>query len=167
MRFVILLALLALPVAEIWTLIILGDLYGWWVVLYLVAMIVLGLQLIRNEKHLFTARIMQSLAQNQHPVKAMFGSARNIIAGILLIIPGVITDIAAAILLLLPTQQPALSSKTYSQDSAKDFAKETFRTPEDTFTEQTSFNKSKRFNQKPRREAANDDVIEGEFHREE
>lgn len=160
------LAVLALPIAEIWTLILLGGLYGWWVVLYLVVMIVLGLQLIRNEKHLFTVRIMQSFAQNQHPVKALFGSARNIIAGILLIIPGVITDIVAAILLLWPAQQPVLTSKGNSQDSAKDFARDTFRTPDDTFTEQAPFAKPKRYNQKVQHKAANDDVIEGEFHRE-
>lgn len=162
MRFVIMLAVLALPIAEIWTLIILGNLYGWWVFIYLVAMIVLGLQLIRNEKHLFTVRIMQSMAQNQHPVKALFGSARNIIAGILLIIPGVITDIVAAILLLWPAQQPVLASKGKPQDYASDF----FSNPDDTFNEQPSFAKSKRFNQKTQHKAANDDVIEGEFHRE-
>jgi UPF0716 protein FxsA len=166
MRFLIILAILALPIAEIWTLIILGDLYGWWVVVYLVVMIVLGLQLIRAEKQLFTLRIMQSLAQNQHPVKALFGSARNIIAGILLIIPGVITDVIAAILLLMPAKQPALASSINTKHSAKDFTKDIFTTSDDTIQEPASFTKSRKFSQTSRSKAANDEVIEGEFHRE-
>lgn len=142
------LALLAFPIAEIWILISLADQYGWWVMFYLVAMIVLGLRLIRDEKQLFSGRMMQSLAQNQNPAKALLGSARNIIAGILLIIPGVITDIIAVILLLLPAQKPAV---TYSESSFSGQA--------------NGFEGNYRDNQY-RGGAANDDVIEGEFKRE-
>ncbi|MDI1298440.1 FxsA family protein [Methylotenera sp.] len=131
MRLILTLALLAFPIAEIWILINLFQQYGWWVLLYLVAMVLLGLQLIRDEKLLFTGRMMQSLSQGGNPMKAMFGSARNIIAGILLIIPGVLTDIVAVVLLLIPVDKNAIKSSTFKQ------------------------------------QAANDDVIEGEFHREE
>ena len=131
MRLIITLALLAFPIAEIWILIELFQQYGWWVLLYLVAMILLALQLIRDEKLLFSGRMMQSLNQGGNPIKAMFGSARNIIAGILLIIPGVITDLIAVVILLIPVDKSAIKSSTFKQ------------------------------------QAANDDVIEGEFHREE
>lgn len=131
MRLILSLALLAFPIAEIWLLIILTEQYGWWVLLYLVVITLLGLRLIRDEKLLFSGRMMQSLMHGGNPVKAIFGSARNIIAGILLIIPGVITDVAAVILLLLPVNKEGHSA-------------------------------SKHRTQK----AANDDVIEGEFRRE-
>ena len=131
MRLILTLALLAFPIAEIWILVNLFQQYGWWVLLYLVAMVLLGLQLIRDEKLLFSGRMMQSLSQGGNPMKAMFGSARNIIAGILLIIPGVITDLIAVVLLLIPVDKSAIKSTTFKQ------------------------------------QAANDDVIEGEFHREE
>ena len=131
MRLILTLALLAFPIAEIWILVNLFQQYGWWVLLYLVAMVLLGLQLIRDEKLLFSGRMMQSLSQGGNPMKAMFGSARNIIAGILLIIPGVITDLIAVVLLLIPVDKNAIKSTTFKQ------------------------------------QAANDDVIEGEFHREE
>ncbi len=131
MRLIITLALLAFPIAEIWILINLFHQYGWWVILYLVAMVLLGLQLIRDEKLLFSGRMMQSLNQGGNPMKAMFGSARNIIAGILLIIPGVITDLIAVVLLLIPVDKSVIKSSTFKQ------------------------------------QAANDDAIEGEFHREE
>ena len=131
MRLILTLALLAFPIAEIWILVNLFQQYGWWVLLYLVAMVLLGLQLIRDEKLLFSGRMMQSLSQGGNPLKAMFGSARNIVAGILLIIPGVITDLIAVVLLLIPVDKSAIKSTTFKQ------------------------------------QAANDDVIEGEFHREE
>jgi UPF0716 protein FxsA len=130
MRLILTLALLAFPIAEIWILINLFQQYGWWVILYLVAMALLGLQLIRDEKLLFSGRMMQNLSQGGNPMKAMFGSARNIIAGILLIIPGVITDLIAVVLLLIPVNKSTIKSSTFKQ------------------------------------QAANDDVIEGEFHRE-
>jgi len=130
MRLILTLALLAFPIAEIWILINLFQQYGWWVLLYLVAMVLLGLQLIRDEKLLFSGRMMQSLSQGGNPMKAVFGSARNIVAGILLIIPGVLTDLIAVVLLLIPVDKSAIKSSTFKQ------------------------------------QAANDDVIEGEFHRE-
>lgn len=131
MRLIITLALLVFPIAEIWILISLAHQYGWWLLLYLVVVALLGLQLIRDEKLLFSGRMMQNLMQGSHPVKALFGSARNIIAGILLIIPGVLTDIIAVILLLIPVNRAEHHASKQSS-----------------------------------RKAANDDVIEGEFHRE-
>ena len=130
MRLIFTLALLAFPIAEIWILIDLAHHYGWWLLVYLIVITMLGLRLIRDEKLLFSGRMMQSLNQGGNPVKAMFGSARNIMAGILLIIPGIITDFIAVVLLLIPVNKGAS------------------KTPE--------------FTQK----AANDDVIEGEFRRE-
>jgi UPF0716 protein FxsA len=132
MRLVLLLILLAFPIAEIWILVSLMHQYGWWVVLYLVVVALLGLQLIRDEKLLFSGRMMQGLMQGGNPMKAMFGSARNIFAGVLLIIPGVMTDVIAAVLLLIPIHNNKVQGPpTYQPEKA-----------------------------------ANDDVIEGEFHRE-
>lgn len=131
MRLIFILALLAFPIAEIWILIDLAHQYGWWVLLYLVVVALLGLQLIRDEKLLFSGRMMQSLSQGGNPMKAVFGSMRNIIAGILLVIPGVLTDLIAVVLLLIPVNKNAQQASNFTK------------------------------------KAANDDVIEGEFHREE
>ncbi len=130
MRLIFMLILLAFPIAEIWILVGLMHQYGWWVLLYLVVVAILGLQLIRDEKLLFSGRMMQSLTQGGNPMKAMFGSARNIFAGVLLIIPGVVTDVLAVVLLLIPVNNKAQPPKYQAE------------------------------------KAANDDVIEGEFHRE-
>jgi len=129
--FFVLLILLAFPVLEIWLLIALAAQYGWWLLLYLAVVAILGYRLIKDEQLLMFGRMAQTLTQGGTPAKALFGSAKNLIAGILLIIPGVITDAIAVILLLLPSAKVAPDAK-----------------------------------QARARKAANDDVIEGEFRRE-
>lgn len=132
MRLLFLLAiLLAFPVLEIWLLIVLGHRYGIWLLGYLLLVALLGWRLLQDEKLLIFGRLAQTLSQGGTPARAMFGSAKNLIAGILLILPGVISDVIAVILLLLPA--PKLESSLQQDHSAR---------------------------------AANDDVIEGEFRRE-
>ena len=138
MRFFVGLILLAFPIAEIWLLIELADRYGWLLLLYLVGIGWLGLRLIREEKSSFSVRMMQNMAAGGNPIKAIFGSARNIIAGVLLMLPGVITDIIAVSLLLIPIR----NTQTLNDQPSND-----------------------QFRESPH-QAANDDVIEGEFRRE-
>lgn len=136
MRLLFALILLAFPIAEIVVLIQLADAYGWWLLVYLVVIGYLGLQLIKGEKVLMAPRMMQSLAGG-NPVKALMGTARNMVAGVLLLIPGVISDAIAVILLLIPFEQ----TKPNMQGGA---SQSTYR--------------AKRY-----QKSANDDVIEGEF----
>jgi UPF0716 protein FxsA len=128
--------LLAFPVLELWILIGLAAEYDWWILGYLILMIVLGWRLIQDEKQQVFSRVAQILATGGTPAGAVFGSAKNLLAGILLILPGIISDILAAVLLLLPDH------------------------PSARFQRKTSDRQ-----QRPNR-AANDDVIEGEFRRE-
>lgn len=130
MRFlVLLLILLAFPVLEIWLLIELGNRYGWWLLGYLLLVAALGWRLLQEEKFLLLGRMAQTLSQGGTPARALFGTAKNLLAGLLLILPGVISDVIAVILLLLPSPK-ATAGQPYSG------------------------------------KAANDDVIEGEFRRE-
>ena len=138
MRFFVGLILLAFPIAEIWLLIELADQCGWLLLLYLVGIGWLGLRLIREEKSSFSVRMVQNMAAGGNPIKAIFGSARNIIAGVLLMLPGVITDIIAVSLLLIPIR----NTQTLNDQPSND-----------------------QFRESPH-QAANDDVIEGEFRRE-
>jgi UPF0716 protein FxsA len=129
----LLVILLAFPVLEIWLLIELGNRYGWWLLAYLVIVAMLGWRLIQDEKLLMLGRMAQTLSQGGTPAKALFGSAKNLIAGILLILPGVLSDVLAVILLLLPSPKSQTSGPRAGSTKNK---------------------------------AANDDVIEGEFRRE-
>jgi UPF0716 protein FxsA len=133
MRLLLLLILLAFPIAEIWLLVDLGERFGWWLVLYLVLVTYLGWRLIQEEKQLLAGRMMQTLMQSPTPNLAILGGLKNLLAGILLMIPGVITDIIAVLLLLIPSAKP-MQGNPFQGDSS--------------FT------------------SANDDVIEGEYTRE-
>ncbi|HSH86048.1 MAG TPA: FxsA family protein [Methylophilus sp.] len=126
MRFIIFAILLAFPFLEIAVLIELSQRYGWWVLAYLLIIGFLGLQLIRAEKNLIAARMFQQLASGGNPITAMFSTARNMFAGVLLLIPGVISDLIAVVLLFMPVNKTssgnASSNKTEShyQASAND-----------------------------------------------
>jgi len=124
------LILLAFPVLEIWLLVELSHLYGWWLFAYLVVVGLLGWRLIQDEKLMVLGKVMQNVSQGGTLSRSLFSSVKNLLAGVLLIIPGLMTDLIAIILLFLPAPQDA--------------------------TRQTHH-----------RKAANDDVIEGEFRREE
>ena len=89
--------------------------------------------------------MMQSLSAGGNPLKTMLGSARNMVAGVLLLIPGVMSDVIAAILLLIPIQQPKVNAGVNINTGAGT---------------QTNYESTYRKSNKP---AANDDVIEGEF----
>lgn len=144
MRFPLIgLLLLIFPILEIWGLIELASRYGWWVLFYLVVVAMLGWRLVQDEKLLLAGRMMQNLTQGSSIGGALFGTAKNMIAGVLLIIPGVITDVLAVILLLIPS--PAASKVNPARNT----------TDRKTDTQYTHQNR-----------AANDDVIEGEFRRE-
>lgn len=141
--FLFLLILLAFPVLEIWLLIELADNYGWGLLGYLLIVAILGWRLILDEKLLIFGRVAQTLSQGGTPAKVLFGSAKNMIAGILLIIPGVITDVFAVLLLLIPSPKPL----NLDPETTDGFEPQTRR-------------------RTGSRSAANDDVIEGEFKRE-
>lgn len=134
MRLLLLIILLAFPVAEIWVLIDLAQRFGWWLGLYLVLVSYLGWQLIQEEKQLLAGRMMQTLMQSPGPNLAILGGVKNLFAGVLLMIPGVITDLIAVFLLLIPGAKPMQGSP---------------------------FHHNKPF------DSTNDDVIEGEYTREE
>lgn len=107
MRLLLTIFLLSMPVAEIWGIFKLGALYGWWFFFYMVLVTYLGWRLMREEKQLVFAKIMSAMSQGGNPIKTIVGSARNLFVGILFIIPGVITDFFAIILLLIPIKESA------------------------------------------------------------
>jgi UPF0716 protein FxsA len=124
MRLFILIILLGFPILELFILIRLSELYGWWVGFYLLCSAVLGWSLIQEERLAVFGRIFQIMQSGNSPIWALLTSAKRMLAGVLLILPGVISDVLALMILLIPMP-------------------------------------------KSRVQAANDDVIEGEWRREE
>ena len=111
MRLLIFLAiLLAFPLLELWLLFKLGALLGGWLLLYLLFIGLCGWLLIQDEKMLVFGRIVQAMQQGHPPVQARCASGRKMLAGSLLIFPGVLSDVLALILLLLPAPSPATAA---------------------------------------------------------
>jgi UPF0716 protein FxsA len=103
MRLLILLAiLLAFPVLELVLMFQLAERFGWGLLAYLVFAAVCGWLLIQDERWVAFGRMAETLREGEHPVRALLTSAKKVIAGILLIVPGVLTDVLAILILLVP-----------------------------------------------------------------
>ena len=98
----VILLLLAFPVLEGWLLFRLGERFGAWVIVWLVAAAIAGALLIRMEKLVWALRIAGSLRSQGSPLGALLTSARSVVAGLLLIFPGVISDVLALLVLIWP-----------------------------------------------------------------
>ena len=138
MRLILLFGLILLPFVEIWGYFKFGSLYGWWFLLYLIVMIVLGWRLIQEEKTLVLPRLMSIMEHGGNPMALILGTAKNLMAGGLFLFPGIFSDIIAIILLLIPIKN--------NEERQNEF-------------EANTFNKKKNSTNKG-------DVIEGEYRRE-
>ena len=138
MRSILLFGLILLPFAEIWGYFKFGNLYGWWFLIYLIVMAVLGWRLIQEEKTLVLSRFMSIMAHGGNPMALILGAAKNLMAGGLFLFPGVFTDVIAIILLLIPISRDVDNLNK---------------------TEPHSFNKKRNATNKG-------DIIEGEYRRE-
>lgn len=138
MRLILLFGLILLPFAEIWGYFKFGSLYGWWFLLYLIVMAVLGWRLIQEEKTLVLSRFMSIMEHGGNPMVLILGTAKNLMAGGLFLFPGIFSDIIAIILLLIPIKN--------NEERQDEFKANTFNKKKD------STNKG--------------DVIEGEYRRE-
>jgi UPF0716 protein FxsA len=102
MRLVYLLIVLGFPLLDLyltlrvarWT-----NVPAWaWLGLPLVA----GFLLLRNERLAFRARTIAAMHGEESLLRGLFDSGRKVLAGLLLILPGVISDGMALVLLALP-----------------------------------------------------------------
>lgn len=116
MRGFLLLILLAFPVLEVVLLIELAGRYGWGLLGYLLFAAVAGGLLIMDERLVVFGRIVQTLEQGRHPLLALFASAGKMLAGVLLIIPGVLSDVLAVLLLLTTLVLSARRKRVHHDD---------------------------------------------------
>ncbi len=98
----ILIALIGVPLIEIWVFIEIGGRLG---VLTTIAVVVLtaivGTALLRKQGYTVLAQAQASMAANQMPVQAVFDGLCLLVAGALLLTPGFVTD-AVGLLLFVP-----------------------------------------------------------------
>lgn len=79
-----------------------ASVIGWWVIVWLAGAALAGLMLIRFERTAWSLRLLSTLSSGNPLGASLFASGRVLIAGVLLLFPGIISDIIAAILLVLP-----------------------------------------------------------------
>jgi UPF0716 protein FxsA len=102
MRFLLIGILLGFPLLEVIVMVRLSESLGWWVLAWVVLAACAGMALIKEARFAMLARIAAGLAQGNFSIAALTDSARTVLAGLLLIFPGVVSDLIALTLLLLP-----------------------------------------------------------------
>ena len=81
--------------------------HGGWVLAWLVFAAIAGVVLIKQARFSLVTRLAAALSQGQFSLAAIIDSFRTVLAGLLLIFPGVISDVMALFLLLLPLREPS------------------------------------------------------------
>ena len=110
MRFLVIGLLVGFPLAEgalLYRLAIGPEGHGGWVLAWLVFAAIAGVVLIKQARFSLISRLTSALSQGQFSLAAFIDSFRTVIAGLLLIFPGVISDVMAMVLLLIPVREPA------------------------------------------------------------
>ncbi|MCG5214805.1 FxsA family protein [Streptosporangium soli] len=106
MRLLVFLGFLLVPVLEIWILVQVGQAAGGLAVIgLLLAGALLGGWLVRREGRRALAILRESVQTGQMPERELGGGAMTMAGGLLLIVPGVLTDLAG-LAMLLPFTRP-------------------------------------------------------------
>lgn len=111
MRFLIISILMGFPLLEGALLYMLAagpSGHGGWVLAWLAFAAIAGVVLIKQARFSLISRLASALSQGQFSLAAFIDSFRTVLAGLLLIFPGVISDVMALALLLIPVREPAL-----------------------------------------------------------
>ena len=107
MRLLLIGILLGFPLLEAVVLVRLSQTLGWWVLAWVVLAACAGMALIKEARFALVARLAAGLAEGEFSITALTHSARTVLAGLLLIFPGVVSDLIAITLLLLPGPRAA------------------------------------------------------------
>jgi len=110
MRLLLIGILLGFPLLEAVVLVRLGESHGWWVLAWVVLAACAGMALIKEARFAMLARLAAGLAQGRFSIVALTDSVRTVVAGLFLIFPGVVSDLIALTLLLLPGPRVATES---------------------------------------------------------
>jgi len=102
MRLLLIVILLGFPLLEAVVLVRLSQTLGWWVLAWVVLAACAGMALIKEARFTLLARLAAGFAEGEFSITALSHSARTVLAGLLLIFPGVVSDLIAITLLLLP-----------------------------------------------------------------
>jgi UPF0716 protein FxsA len=114
----IFLILLGFPALEIYVLTKLAGTVGWWLLPWLLSSAMVGGWLVRDAGAMLPLRLFGALQSGHSLSFSLLIGFRTVLAGVLLIFPGVISDFLALILLLLP--HPKVTMPTAANDDVID-----------------------------------------------
>ena len=122
MRLLMLVILLGFPVADLYATLRFAQWTGVPVWVWLSISIVSGLLLLRNERMAFRGHVLAALHGEQSLLRGVVDSGRKVLAGLLFLVPGVVSDLIAVALLMLPINtgrgfdpQPAGAGRSYGR----------------------------------------------------
>ncbi len=126
MRFVVLLIVLIFPALDVLATLRFARWTGIPALVWFVASAIAGVLLLRKERMTFRAKTLAALRGDQPLLRGLLDSGRRVLAGLLLILPGIVSDLIALLLLLLPINlgaplatQPASFGRSFRRDSLK------------------------------------------------
>ena len=102
MRFVVMLIVLAFPVLDVLATVRFARWTGIPTLAWFIASAAAGMLLLRHERIGFRARTLAALRGDQPLMRGLLDSGRKVLAAVLLILPGIVSDLIALVLLLLP-----------------------------------------------------------------
>jgi UPF0716 protein FxsA len=102
MRFVVLLIVLSFPVLDVLVTMRFARWTGVPTLVWLAASALAGMALLRHERVAFRARTLAALRGDRPLLRGQLDSARKVLAALLLIVPGIVSDLLALLLLMLP-----------------------------------------------------------------
>lgn len=98
--------LIGVPVLEVFVFIEVGRAIGWLPTLVLLlATSVLGVRLLRIQGRSAIERVTLAVSEHRPPARAAIDGLFGFLGGVLLVIPGFVTDVLGALLLLPPTRK--------------------------------------------------------------
>ncbi|HWZ70670.1 MAG TPA: FxsA family protein [Casimicrobiaceae bacterium] len=102
MRFLVLLIVLAFPVIDVMATLRFARWTGVPALAWILASTVAGLLLLHHERLAFRARALAALRGDRPLMRGLIDSGRKVLAALFLILPGVLSDLIAILLLLFP-----------------------------------------------------------------
>jgi UPF0716 protein FxsA len=99
------LVLIGVPVFEVFVFIEVGRAIGWLLaVILLVGTSVLGARLMRMQGRSAIERVSLAVSEHRAPARAAIDGALGFLGGVLLVVPGFVTDVLGALLMFPPTR---------------------------------------------------------------
>ncbi len=99
------LVLIGMPVLEVFVFIEVGHAIGWLLaVVLLLGSSVLGAQLLRIQGRAAIRRVSLAVAERRQPARAAIDGALAFLGGLLLVVPGFVTDAFGALLVFAPSR---------------------------------------------------------------